>query len=177
MLTVDSFLSAGTPGGGSGAPGSNGAFGYTTLLVKWNFLKNSQGDIGVALVPFARFPLARTGGETSRPESGLITPFHVDLDGGWELEGSTEVIRDPAGVSHWNTQWENQAGVERTLTVALTVYLGLELDSGDGPPVWTTEFGVTYQLNPRILIDIGGSAGTGRHSPGRMSYAGIGWSF
>jgi hypothetical protein len=101
----------------------------------------------------------------------------VDLEGGWELEGSTGVARMPGDGGKWNTSWENQVSLNRSLTTALTAYLELQLESGDGLPEWGTEFGITCRVTPAVLIDLGGSLGIGRNSRGRMSYAGIGWSF
>ncbi|MGD1032405.1 MAG: hypothetical protein ABSA05_14850 [Opitutaceae bacterium] len=53
----------------------------------------------------------------------------------------------------------------------------MELESGDGSPVWIAEFGVTCRPGARILLDLGGSAGIGKNSRGRTAYAGIGWRF
>jgi hypothetical protein len=175
VVTLDSFLSANPPQGS--APGSDDGFGYTTLLIKWNFLRGAAGDFGVALAPFVRLPLDRAIAGASRSESGLIVPFDIDLEGGWELEGSTSVARAPEGTDEWSTQWENQMSLQRTLTAMLAAYVELDLESGDGLPAWGTEFGVTCQLNSRVLIDLGGSAGIGRNWSGRMTYAGIGWRF
>jgi hypothetical protein len=57
----------------------------------------------------------------------------------------------------------------------LTAYLELQLESGDGSPTWAAEFGVTCRPCARFLIDLGGSAGIGMNSRGRMAYAGMGW--
>jgi hypothetical protein len=140
-------------------------------------MKGETGDSGIALAPFVRLPIERTIGGTSRVESGVIAPFGLELEGGWELQGSTGVTRAPEGISEWSTQWENQVSLERALTSKATAYLEIQLESGNGPPAWSTEFGVTYRLSPRALMDFGGSAGIGRDSRGRMGYAGVGWGF
>jgi len=175
VVTIDSFLSANAAAGSN--TGSNSGFGYTTLLTKWNFLKSASGDFGLALAPFVRLPLERSIGGSSRAESGLSVPFDVDLEGGWEVEGSTSISRAPEPSGGWSTQWENQASLQRTLMAHLTAYVELQLEAGDGPPAWATEFGITCRLNRSVLIDLGASVGVGRDSRGRMLYAGLGWSY
>ena len=170
-VTIDGFLAA------NSRQGSGTGVGYGTLLAKWNLMKGETGDSGIALAPFVRLPIERTIGGTSRVESGVIAPFGLELEGGWELQGSTGVTRAPEGISEWSTQWENQVSLERALTSKATAYLEIQLESGNGPPAWSTEFGVTYRLSPRALMDFGGSAGIGRDSRGRMGYAGVGWGF
>ena len=175
VVTVDSFLRQDAPE--EGGAGSTAGLGFATILAKWNFLKDASGDFGVSLAPFVRLPLNRSIAGTSRSESGLIVPFDFDLEGGWEVEGSTSVSRAPEGADDWSTQWENQASLERTLTKRLIAYVELQLESGEGPPAWATEFGLTERLNAAVLIDVGVSLGLGRNSRGRMGYAGVGWAF
>jgi len=175
VLTVDSFLRSNPPEDSS--MGSRSGPGYATVLAKWNFLKSATGDFGVALAPFLRMPLDRLAGGSRRPESGLIVPFDVDLEAGWELQGSSSVSRAPGADGSSDTQWENQASLERTLTARLTAYLELQLETGDGPPAWSTEFGATFRMNASILIDVGANAGIGRRSRGRTIYTGLGWVF
>jgi hypothetical protein len=175
VLAIDSFLQADPPSG-SGA-GSKAGIGYATLTAKWNFLRDPAGDFGISLAPFIRFPLDQAIGGSPRAESGLVVPFDVDLENGWEMEGSSGVSRAPEGLDDWSWQWENQASLERELAKQLTAYLELQLQAGEGLPEWATEFGVTYRLNASVRIDIGTSLGIGRNSRGRMGYAGIGWRF
>lgn len=175
VVAFDSFLGAdGKEGSDSG---SSGGIGFSTLYLKWNFLKDDTGDFGIALAPFTRFAVDRNVAGSSRSESGLIVPFDFDLERGWELEGSVSVTRVPGDGSTWNTQWETQASLQRTLTRMLTAYVELQLESGDGAPAWATEFGVTCRLNREVQVDLGGSVGIGRDSRGRMVYAGMGWRF
>jgi hypothetical protein len=105
MVAVDGFLIANSTQGG--ASGSDTGFGYSTLLVKWNFWRDGMRDFGLAIAPFVRLPLNPAIGGTSRSEAGLIVPFDVDLEGGWELEGSTSVTRVPGDAENWSTKWES----------------------------------------------------------------------
>jgi hypothetical protein len=175
VAAIDSFLRAEPPSDTGG--GSRAGVGYATLTVKWNFLRDPAGDFGVSLAPFVRFPLEQAIAGSSRSESGLAVPFHVDLENGWEMEGSSSLTRAPEGRDDWNWQWENQASLERDLTRQLTAYVELQLQTGDGLPEWATEFGVTYRANSSVQIDVGTSLGIGRNSLGRMGYAGMGWRF
>lgn len=174
VVSVDSFLTANVPPKRGG--GSTSGFGYASLYAKWNFLADPKGEYGIALAPFVRLPLQESIGGTARSESGLIAPFEVDLEGGWELQGSTGVTRAPDGKS-WSTQNENEVELERKLKRGLTAYLEVELETGEGQPEWATEFGVTYQITSAVQADLGTSLGIGRASRGREGYAGLGWRF
>jgi hypothetical protein len=172
VLAIDTFLKANVPPRRGG--GTTSGLGYATLFAKWNFLADPKGEYGIAIAPFVRLPLQRSIGGSSRSESGLIVPFEADLEGGWELQGSTGVSRAPDGRS-WSTQYQNQVEVERALTRKLTAYLELELEAGEGQPHWGTELGVTCQLTTALQFDLGTSLGLGRISRGREVYAGLGW--
>lgn len=172
VVAIDTFLKANVPQ--RRGAGTTRGLGYATLFAKWNFLADPKGEYGIAIAPFARLPLQRSIGGTSRSESGLIVPFEADLEGGWELQGSTGVSRAPEGKS-WSTQYQNQVELERTLTRKLTAYLELELEAGEGQPRWATELGVTSQLTTALQVDLGTSLGLGRMSRGREVYAGLGW--
>lgn len=174
VVSVDTFLTANVPAARGG--GSTSGCGYTSLFAKWNFLADPKGEYGIALAPFVRLPLQRAIGGSSKSESGLIVPFEVDLEGGWELQGSSGVTRAPDGRS-WSTEYENQIELERTLVHGLSAYLELELEAGEGQPAWGTEMGLTYQANNSIQVDLGTSFGLGRVSHGRECYAGLGWRF
>jgi len=175
VATIDRFLRTEASEGADAVPSPG--VSYATVLAKWNFLRSATGDLGIAVAPFIRLPLDRGIGRSSRSESGLLVPFDFDLEGGWEVQGSTGVAREPTGARSWNTQVENQASLERTVAERWTAYLELQLASGEGPPAWATEFGMTTRLNAAVRIDVGCSLGIGRDSRGRMAYAGIGCNF
>jgi hypothetical protein len=172
IISVDSFLAENSLQGSRPESG----LGDTTLGAKWNILKDAEGDYGIGLAPLVRLPLNQSIGGTARPELGIIVPFEFDLEGGWDLQGSTGIARSPDGPSDWSTQWENQVSIERTLTNALIAYLELQVESGEGPPAWSTEFGVNWRLGKRAVADIGASIGIGSNRA-RTSYAGLGWRF
>ncbi len=175
VVAIDSFLKANVPrkrGGGTAS-----GFGYVTLTAKWKFLADVKREYGVGVAPFVRLPLQQAIGGTSHSESGLIVPFEVDLEGGWELQGSTSVSRAPEGKSSWSTQYQNQVELERALTRQLTAYLEFELEAGEGQPLWSTELGRAYQVTNAVQLDAGTTLGIGRVSRGRAGYAGLGWRF
>jgi hypothetical protein len=175
VVAIDSFLKANVPQ--TGGDGSTSGLGYATLSAKWTFLADPKGEYGLGVVPFVRLPLQSSIGGTSRSESGLIVPFEVDLEGGWELQGSSSVARTPEGERSWSTQYQNQAELERTLTRQLSAYVELELEAGEGQPLWSTELGVAYQFTSAVQIDVGTTLGIGRISRGRAGYTGLGWRF
>ena len=172
LISVDSFLAENSLQGSR----SESGFGYTTLAAKWNVLKDAEGDYGIGLAPFVRLPLNQSIGGTARPALGIIVPFEFDLESGWDLQGSTGIARSNESPRNWSTQWENQIGIERTLTNALVAYLELQVESGGGPTDWSTEFGINWRMGKRAVADIGASIGIGANRA-RMSYAGLGWLF
>jgi hypothetical protein len=174
-LILDTFLHS-TASDDDG-PASSGGAGYATLQAKWNFLKSKTGDFAVGLAPFVRLPINRRIGGSAQSALGLTLPFEVDLENGWELDGSSSVSRLPSDSGDRPTQWENQASLERALTTRLKAYLELQLQVGDGPPLWAAEFGLTWRLSRSLLVDLGTSLGLGRNSQGRIVYSGLGWSF
>jgi len=166
-LAVDTLLDSGTASG----------VGFATVLAKWNFMRSDDGEFGLALAPFIRLPVNGAIGGTSSSEAGLAVPFDIDLEGGVELEGSASVTRAPEEPLGLGTQFEMQVSLQRGLTTRLGAYVELQLQSGDGPPEWAVESGVTCRLNPRCSLDLGGSEGVGRAPHALMAYAGMGWRF
>jgi hypothetical protein len=172
IVSIDSILGEGSLKGSRPESG----LGDTTVAAKWDAILGAEGDYGVGLAPFVRLPLNRSIGGTSRPAFGLIAPFDFDLEGGWGLQGSTGVTRSTDGPSDWTSQWENQVSIERTLAHGQVAYLELQVELGEGPAAWSTEFGVSWHLGKNAIADIGGSVGLGADRA-RMSYAGLGWHF
>jgi len=168
QISVDTFLAENSVQGSRPQYG----IGYTTMAAKWNILKDAEGDYGVGLAPFVRMPVIQSIGGSARPVIGIIAPFDIDLEGGWELQGSTGIARSSEGSGDWIAQWENQVSIEKKVTNRLVAYLELEVESGDGPTAWATEFGVNWRLSARAIADIGTSMGIGTDRA-RMTYAGF----
>ena len=111
-VAVDTFLDANVERSRGG--GSTSGLGDATFALKWNMCSDPQGEFGFGIAPFARIPLQHAIAGTSRSQVGLILPFEVDIEGGWELQGSTGVARSPDGRS-WSTEYQNQLELERAL--------------------------------------------------------------
>jgi len=172
LVSVDSFLAENSLQGSRPDYG----LGYTTIAAKWNILKDADGDYGVGLAPFVRLPVNQSIGGSARTEVGIVVPFDIDLEGGWELQGSTSIARSPEDSGDWSVQWENQVSIDRRVTNRLVAYLELEVESGGGPAAWTTEFGVNWRISSGTIADIGTTMGIGTNRA-RMTYAGVGWQF
>ena len=172
ILSVDSFLAENSLQGSRPDSG----FGYMTLAAKWNVLKDDEENCGIGLAPLVRIPINRSIGGTARPELGVIIPFEIDLERGWDLQGSTGIAHSPEGSRDWTTQWENQVSIERRLTNALVGYLELQAEAGGGSTSWGTEFGLNWRVSKRAVADIGASIGIGKNRA-RTSYVGLGWRF
>jgi hypothetical protein len=174
VATVDTFLQASPSGSNDDAARG---FGFATLLAKWNVLRSPSSDYGVALAPFVRLPLNRLIAQDRRAAVGLVVPFNIDLENGWELEGSLSAARTPREMRAWATTGEGQVSVQRALTSRLSSYLELQLEAGEDLPAWGLEGGFNLRLSDAVLLDVGGSLGIGRNSRGRTVYAGLGCRF
>jgi len=152
-----------------------GGVGFARLLAKWNFLGGPASDFGLAIAPILRLPVNRTVAGSAGSSAGVIVPFHVDLEGGWDLEGSSSAIRGPGDDGDSEFQCENQVSLERTLFPNWTAYVELQVESGEGPPAWGLEFGATDLISSKVLLDLGASLGLGRAADEREIYAGVGW--
>jgi len=172
IVALDTFLKANVPDSGGG---STEGLGYATFTAKWTVLKDPQGEFGVGLAPFVRVPLDHGITGSNRLAEGLSVPFAVDLEGGWDLQGSSSVARTPTGEASWSTEWENQVEIERALTRRLSVYTELELQVGGDLPAWAAEFGIACRFTRTLQGDLGTSLGLGRNAHGRQGYLGLGW--
>lgn len=178
QVVTDAYLQAIDKGDDGDDPGiSRAGLGLVTLRVKWSILSEKDGDFGLALVPFLRFPIRRTLAGRTGAEPGLIVPVAADLGGGWEVQGSTGIAWGRADDGGWDTDWETQVSLEWQFAPRWTVYVEPELEIGDGPAAWSMEQGVTFALSRRLQLDLGLNLGLGRSASARFGYLGMAWRF
>ena len=128
-MAVDGFLAAPRL---LRRPGRHG-IGHATPPPNGIFPADGAGTLGSPL-PFIRLPARTVGGEGP---PGRIGTHRVALDcdpeGGWELEGLSGFSRTPGDPGEWNTEWENQVSLQRTLGAGDGLPGTVAPQSGDGP--------------------------------------------
>jgi len=175
---TDTYLNAADRGDDGDDPGkSRVGAGFLTLRAKWQFYQSAEGDGGLALVPFVRFSLNQALTSQAGAEPGLIVAYDVDLEHGFELQGSSGVAvgRDDDGGRA--VSWENQIGLDWEFRPRWTAYLEPELEVGRGVPAWALEGGVSWQASRAWQLDLGYNRGLGRSAHGHFGYLGAGYSF
>jgi Putative MetA-pathway of phenol degradation len=178
QLFADTYLSAMNPGlDGDAADRSRAGLGFLTLRAKAEVWGGSASEAGLALVPFVRIPVNRTLTGQAGAEPGLIAPFSVDLDHGWEIQGSTGVTLGREADGDRVAEWETQAGLEWHFAPHWSLSVEPELEVGDGRPQWAMEQGLTIVLARAWQLDLGVHAGLGRNAGARFGYMGLGFTF
>jgi len=178
QIFCDSYLNAIDKGPDGDDPGrARAGLGSVTLRAKAQVLGNSSSEDGLALVPFVRFSIDNALTGSAGAEPGLIVPFNVDLEHGWELQGSTGLTVGHGDDGGHVIDWETQMSLEWHFATRWSVYVEPELDVGEGQPRWAMEQGFTVFLSRRWQLDLGFNTGLNRHSNGRFGYIGSGVMF
>jgi hypothetical protein len=178
QVFADTYLNAIDRGTGGDGPGhADSGLGLLTLRMKVQVLANATGDYGLALVPFVRFPVSKALAGRTGAEPGLIVPFDIDLDHGWEIQGSTGVAFGHGDDGRRATDWETQASLEWHVAPGWSAYVEPELDTGEGRTRWALEQGITLLLRRGWQLDLGFNTGLGRDSGAHFGYVGLGVTF
>lgn len=178
QVFTDTYLNAAERADDPGDPGrSRAGLGFLTLRAKWQCYGSADGEAGVALVPFVRFSLNQALTSQAGAEPGLIVAYDVDLEHGFELQGSSGVAVGRGDGDGREVTWENQAGVEWGFRPRWTAYLEPELEVGPGFPAWALEGGVAWQASRAWQFDLGYNHGLGRSARGHFGYLGAGYAF
>lgn len=156
---------------------SHSGIGLITLRAKWTFYSEKDGDFALALVPALTVPTNRVLAGRSGVEPGLILPFDVDFEHGFELQGSAAVTDGHGDDGGRSTEGEMQAGIEYTFTPAASAYIEPECEIGEGRPSWALEQGITLRLTRRFAIDFGFNEGLGSGRHAHFGYAGVAVGF
>jgi hypothetical protein len=178
QVFADTYLNAIDKGPEGNDPGkSKAGLGFMTLRAKWEVLGDGTSTAGLALVPFVQFPTNHALTGQTGVEPGLIVPFNIDLNHGWEIQGSTGVTLGHGVDGGHAADWETQTSLEWHFAPHWSVYVEPELDADEGQPRWAMEQGFTLLLTRAWQVDLGFNAGLGRNANARFGYCGFGVTF
>jgi hypothetical protein len=172
QVAIDTFLSARSAGK------IRRGVGRVTLRPKWNIVADPVREYGIGLAPFVRLPTARSLIGHTRAEPGIVFPFSVDLEQGWEIEGSLGALRerDDGG---GETEFEGTLQAEWQARPRLRLYLGteIEMERRQRQAEWAVEAGCTIGLNVVWHLDLVCNLGLGEERKARSLYIGLGWNW
>ncbi len=151
-----------------------------TVRVKWNLWGNDgETRSAFALLPYVDFS---TGGESlggDHVTGGIITPFSLELSGGWGLGGQLgiDLVRNAA-----------DDGYE--LDFSQTIVVGHEIGGpvagfvefasvvpAHGDWIGTLNLGLTYAVNEDVQFDVATFVGISDAAPDFVVLTGITWRF
>jgi hypothetical protein len=174
QVFVDTFLNAIDKGPDGDDPGrSRRGLGFVTLRAKAEVLSSDTGEGGLALVPFVRIPVSRTLTGRSGAEPGLIAAYDVDLEHGFELQGSSGVTLAHDDSGGRAAEFETQLSLEWHPSPRWAFYIEPQLQAGPGRPVWEVEGGVSWVMTRAWRLDLGYNNGLGRAADARFAYGGV----
>ncbi|MES2995926.1 MAG: transporter [Verrucomicrobiota bacterium] len=129
-------------------------FGDITMRYKWNLWGNDGGRTAFAVFPFVKIPTG-TAISNDEWEGGLILPFSIDLAEGWSLGlmAEADVVADDAG-SH-DFEFIHTAVLGHDITERLGGYLEYVGAAAEDGYRALGSAGLTYMLNPNLMIDGG----------------------
>lgn len=132
----------------SGTRQTSRGTGDLTLRVKQNLLGNDGDGLGLALLPYCKFPTSQYDSE-SMFEGGLIVPVHYTLRGEWDLGMQLEVDRlKDQDQQALHTEWL------QSLTVAHALFKKLD---GIAETYYTYDFKAhqwTNYLNAALQVEV-----------------------
>lgn len=157
-------------------PARTAGVGDLYTRVKWNLRGNDGGATALAVMPYAKWPVAADGLGNGKAEGGLMVPFGVALPAGFTLGAMTQV-----DLRHDDDGNEARAGFVNTLTVsrALAERLGAfvefysDVESEDAPWTGTVNGGFTFALTEDLQLDAGVILGVTRAAPDVGAFAGF----
>jgi hypothetical protein len=178
QIFSDTYLRATDEGADEDDPGhSASGLGSITFRVKAQMFEDMEGEDGWAVVPFVRFPVSkRLTGQTGA-EPGLIVPFDLDLDHGFEIQGSTGIMYGFGDDGGRDYDWESQASLEWHPSSIWSFYVEPEVDVGEGRPRWALEQGITLSLGKRTQLDVGFNTGLASSNHAHFGYLGMAVTF
>ena len=152
-------------------------FGDLVFRAKYNVWGNDDGSTAFGLLPFVKVP-TRTELSNRKVEGGLVTPFSWDVNERLGIGGqlSLETIYD-------DIDRRMEFGVGHTFVVGYAVtdafgayaeYFGF---TSEQPYESYLSGGVTYALNERAQLDLGGLLGLNDASTDIQVFSGISLKF
>jgi hypothetical protein len=155
--------------------------GDTFGRLKINVLGDDQGAVSIAVLPYVKFPTARSGLGNGKLEGGIILPVSVSVPGGFTVivmpEG--DMLKNDVGDAY-HAALDFLINVSHPLDKQWTLYTEIftsqYFESRDSP-VYTLDEALTYALTANWQLDFGGNFGLNKITPRNQVYAGLSQRF
>jgi hypothetical protein len=155
--------------------------GDTIGRLKINVLGDDQGAVSMAVLPYVKFPTARSGLGNGKVEGGIILPISFSVPGGFTVivmpEG--DFLKNTVG-SAYHAAFDFLVNVSHPLDKRWTIYTEIftsQYFESQDSPVYTLDEALTYALTPNLQLDFGGNFGLNKVTPRTQLYAGLSQRF
>lgn len=153
-------------------------FGNVETRLKINLWGNDGGATALAIMPYVKWPLPKSGLRNGKTEGGVIIPLAVELPGGWGMGAMTEFdfVRNEEG--GYDTEFVNSITFGHQIAGKLSGYLEFFSVTGDAPGfdwIGQVDAGLTYAVNDNFVLDFGCNFGVTEAAPDFNPF--IGFSF
>jgi hypothetical protein len=163
----------------SGTAVTASGFGDVQTRLKINFWGNDDGRTALGIMPFVKWPLSPSRLRSGKTEGGVIVPFSLELDGGWNLGAMTEFDIVHA-VEGYRVESFNTVTVGRGISRRLGAYVELAvLNLREPGTLWEGQLGagVTFRLSGDAQLDAGCNVGLTSSAPDLNSFLGLSWRY
>jgi hypothetical protein len=163
-------------------------YGDDVVRLKYNVMGNDGSDVGVAILPYMKLPLAteslRKAGLTNNSiEGGLILPVNINLPHDFSLGYQTEVDANRnTDNNDFHANFVNIALLSHPLPGDKDITATLELFSSvsarkSSPNIYTLDPSFAYQVLPNLAFDIETDIGLNRDAPDAQMIGGVAWVY
>ena len=145
-------------------------------------LTNPEAKLQVAVVPYLKAPIAKTGIGNRAWEGGVVVPVQYTLPKGFTVTAGPELdaLADNAGAGR-HVQISGLVNLAKSLSPKLTVYAEVWAARNYDPTgtvrQYSADGAVTYLVNPTLQIDTGANIGLNHATPGVQVYTGLATRF
>ncbi len=158
---------------------SQSGFGDTTFRLKLNLWGNDEGQTGLGVIPFVKFPTSQDGLGNDSVEGGVILPFAAELPWGFELGLTSrfDAARDETG-NGYHPEFGNSIRLDHALAGTLGGYLEFASSvSTERGSEWvgTVDPGLYYLLTENLELNAGVAIGVTRGANDWEAFVGVAW--
>ncbi len=155
-------------------------FGDLQTRLKINFWGNDEGSTAFAMMPFVKWPLAKSSLRNGKTEGGVIFILGYELPAGWSSAVMTEADFVSDGGGGYDTEFVNSITFSHDIVGKLGGYVEFfSVASSAASASWQGQFdvGFTYGLNDNTQLDMGCNFGVTRSAPDFNPFIGLSFRF
>lgn len=163
----------------TGARARTTGVGDLSLRAKWNLMGDDGGALGIALVPYLKLPIARSGIGNGAVEGGVLAPISVNLPARFSLSLDPEVdlLKNSTDAGR-HVNIVNLIGLSHPLgpvTLATEALSDVNFDPAGSVTQYSADFGVSWIPGkaPNLQLDGGVNLGLNHVTPGVQAYVGV----